>query len=325
MTSDKMTTKSLVLFISSGLIVFFISAFMVLNLRTKSAADVIVPDLIGKKYIEIHNELVRLQFRVHIEQKRHPEKSDGIILKQSIAAGKSVETGSKLYLTVNTGVDIAKMPDLKNMHLNSAISSLDNVLSGEIYIKLALGGVTYITASDQPPETVISQIPEPGTMVDSSQKVYLLVTEPEAKKKISDLILQPFPIVAKKLNSEKSSWRIKEFISTKKREEDGLVKSVENQSGKLNFQVYYLEKKRFEDSGYEKISYPVTKSGKYRIVLEKEKDGKILEDILLESERNSGENLETVFYRKGEAVVKIFNENEMVKDFTFEPKFSFFQ
>ena len=42
---------------------FFIAAFMVVLLRTKSATSVMMPDLVGQQYTEVHNELMRLRFK----------------------------------------------------------------------------------------------------------------------------------------------------------------------------------------------------------------------------------------------------------------------
>lgn len=56
-----------VLFLAVGLLLFFSAAFLVVFVRTKSTAKVIVPDLIGKSYPEVHNELGRLQLKVRLK------------------------------------------------------------------------------------------------------------------------------------------------------------------------------------------------------------------------------------------------------------------
>ncbi|MDF3821498.1 PASTA domain-containing protein, partial [Leptospira sp. 96542] len=173
-----------VLFISFGLLVFFVAAFLVVVVRTKEEQKVMMPSVIGKNYIEVHNELLRLQLKVRLETMRIPEKTDGIILSQSIDPGKEVEAGSKLYLTVNIGFDRVTMPDLKGQDLKRAKSILEKVLSGEVYVPLNIGGITYVPAvGDEPVDTVIDQIPLPGKETSSGEKVYLLVTESPNEKK----------------------------------------------------------------------------------------------------------------------------------------------
>ena len=138
------------LFITTGLIVFFIAAFLVVLLRTKSASSVMMPDLVGQQYTEVHNELMRLRLKVRIENKRYPEKNDGEIIYQSISAGKNVEAGAKLYLTVNNGMDRVKMPELKGQTLGNAKAALDKILSGLAVSTIINANDTYAGILDTP-------------------------------------------------------------------------------------------------------------------------------------------------------------------------------
>ena len=182
-----------ILFITTGLIVFFIAAFLVV-----------------------------------FENKRYPEKNDGEILYQSISAGKAVEAGSKLYLTVNTGVDRVKMPDLKGQTLNNAKAALDKVLSGETYVTLSIGGITYIPVSaGQSPDTVVGQIPESYLVTQEglySFKVYYFETENKVQsgyEKISYKVdnTKPYKLQVQKLDDESITQNLFEDISFQKDEE----------------------------------------------------------------------------------------------------------
>lgn len=306
------------LFISFGLIIFFISAFMVLQIRTKSNARVKVPDLIGKRYIDVHNELMRLQLKVKLDQKRNPEKNDGMIIDQSIAPGKIIEAGTKIYLTVNIGTDFVTVPNLIHQPLNTALSNLENVLSGEVYVKMPLGGITYIKATnDEQPETVISQIPEPGKKTDTSDKIYLLVTEPIGAPKVSEMNLQPFDLIMKKMNQESIKW--KATINTvKKRELNGLVNSFKNENGTLKFTVNYLPKDYSYEAGYEKVSFKVKEPGIYKAILT-DKDEKNANTIFNDINYKVNENVEFIFYRSGTQIIQIFQNEKKVADFTYKP------
>lgn len=50
------------------------AAFLVVVVRTKEEQKVMMPYVIGKNYIEVHNELQRLQLKVRLETQRIPEK-----------------------------------------------------------------------------------------------------------------------------------------------------------------------------------------------------------------------------------------------------------
>jgi len=311
------------LFITTGLIVFFLAAFLVVLLRTKSAASVLMPDLVGQQYTEVHNELMRLRLKVRIENKRFPEKNDGEILYQSIGAGKNVEAGSKLYLTVNTGVDRVKMPDLKGQKLNNAKAALDKILSGETYVSLPLGGITYVPVTEgQTPETVISQIPEPGKTITTREKVFLLVTEPDVKDKssrVEDFKGFPFPLIAKILNTKKITYKISEIIPTKDKRENGLIESYETKSdGRVTFKIFYFEPENKVQSGYEKISYKVDHSKPYSLEVQNLEDEskvqKLFENISFQKE----EELNFVFYREGDVKVSVVDgDGKKEKSFKF--------
>lgn len=313
-----------VIFIATGITVFFLGAFLVVLLRTKNPSKIIMPDLIGKNYIEVHNELMRLRMKVKIDNKRFPDKNDGEILYQSITPGKSVEEGSKIYLTVNTGIDRVKVPDLKGQALSNAKSILEKLLSGETYVNLQIGGITYVKAEPgQSPDTVIDQIPEAGKDITTREKVYLLVTEEKSATEVNPESWKnlPLPLVTEELNQRGLPWKVREIIASKFRHENGLVESaVKNPEGVFEIKVRYYPVLRRAESGYEKISYKPDSSQKYKITLEKI-SGEGRKPVLLQKDTSYKENedLNLVFYRTGDVRVSILRENgDAEKSFKFE-------
>ncbi|MBP6740115.1 MAG: PASTA domain-containing protein [Leptospiraceae bacterium] len=311
------------LFITTGLIVFFIAAFLVVLLRTKSAASVMMPDLVGQQYTEVHNELMRLRLKVRIENKRYPEKNDGEIIYQSISAGKNVEAGAKLYLTVNNGVDRVKMPELKGQTLNNAKAALDKILSGETYVSLPLGGVTYIPVSDgQSPETVVGQIPEPGKVITTREKIFLLVTEPDVKDKssrVDDYKGIPFPLVSRILNTKKIKYKVSEIIPTKDGRENGFVESyLVNSDGSYSFKTFYFDPENKVQSGYEKITYKVDNSKSYKLQIQKMDDESSTQTLFEDISFQKDEELKFVFYREGDVRVSLIGmDGDKEKSFKF--------
>ena len=312
-----------ILFIITGLIVFFIAAFLVVLLRTKSSSSIVMPDLVGQQYVEVHNELMRLRLKVRIENKRFPEKNDGEILYQSISAGKNVEAGSKLYLTVNTGVDRVTMPDLKGQTLNNAKAALDKVLSGETYVSLMIGGITYVPVSEgQSPETVVGQIPEPDKVITTREKIFLLVTEPDVKDKssrIDDYKGLPFPLVSKILNVRKLKYKVSEILPTKDKRENGLIESYTSESnGTYSFKVYFFEQENKVQSGYEKVTYKVDSSKPYKLQIQKMDDDSSIQNLFEDIPFQKEEELKFVFYREGDIRISVIGmDGEKEKSIKF--------
>ncbi|EMM83721.1 PASTA domain protein [Leptospira interrogans str. 2006001854] len=303
-----------VLFLAVGLLLFFSAAFLVVFVRTKSTAKVIVPDLIGKSYPEVHNELGRLQLKVRLENKRYPDKTDGIILYQSIRPGREIEAGSKIVLTVNTGLDRVIVPDVRGQSIDSAKANLQKVLSEETYVEMQIGGITYIEPqADQLPNTVIDQIPEPGKNTSAREKVFLLVTKVSSKTKeeFSPTSFQgaSFPLVQKSLIRSGIKSRVEEIINTRVRSENGLISSARLEGDEVRFKVLYFEPELAVESGYELFSYEVGNDGNYTAVLKS--SNQVETDVLtLPISLKDGEKFQTVFYRKGSVKLTLLDASD---------------
>ncbi|TGK13274.1 PASTA domain-containing protein [Leptospira stimsonii] len=312
-----------ILFLAAGLLLFFSAAFLVVFVRTKSTAKVIVPDLVGKSYPEVHNELNRLQLKVRLENKRYPDKTDGIILYQSIRPGREIEAGSKIVLAVNTGVDRLLVPDVRGQSIDSARANLQKVLAGETYVELQIGGITYIEPqADQLPNTVIDQIPEPGKNTTSREKVFLLVTKAPSKTKeeFAPTSFQgaSFPLVQKSLTRSGIKSRVEEIISTRVRTENGLIQSARMEGDEIRFKVLYFEPELAVESGYELFSYEVGDNGEYKAVVKPENQD-VADVLTLPVSLKDGEKFQTVFYRKGSVKLTLLDATDSkVKSKSYE-------
>ncbi|TGK35039.1 PASTA domain-containing protein [Leptospira gomenensis] len=312
-----------VLFLAAGLLIFFSAAFLVVFVRTKSTAKIIVPDLVGKSYPEVHNELGRLQLKVRLETKRYPDQTDGIILYQSIRPGREIEAGSKIVLTVNNGLDRLVVPDVRGQSIDSARANLQKVLSGDTYVDLQIGGITYIEPEgDQLPNTVIDQIPEPGKNATAREKVFLLVTKAPSKTKeeFSPTSFQgaSFPLVQKSLTRSGVKSRVEEVVQTRVRSENGLVQSARLEGEEIRFKVYYFEPELSVESGYELFSYEIGDNGDYKAVLKSETKQET--DVLtLPVPFKDGEKFQTVFYRKGNVKLTLLDSaDSKIKSKSYE-------
>lgn len=343
-TAIKKTIGPLLL-ISFALLVFFFSAFIIVIFRTRSSNPNIMRNYVGRSYVEVHNELSRLQLKIKLETKRFPDKLDGIILYQSIAPGKQVEAGSKVFITVNIGTDRIKMPNLVGIPLDTARAKLKSILATDAYVSLKIGAITYVEAEEgQPTDTVIRQIPPANKRIDTNEKVYLLVTNPSVKDKSSqlnikaeDLLGQSFPVVRQKLDKEKKKWQLTKTIPTKKKWQIGLIESAQLVDDTWQIQTYYRPTTRRQSSGYEKLKITITTAGKYKLVahkiisnrsraldpdslkgkwnqwMAKEKESK--KEIILNSEKEYSANsqLHTIFYRNEDWRVKLIDSTGKVQ------------
>lgn len=86
-----------------------------------------VSSVVGKKEEEAKNSLTAQKLKVEIAYEEDNTKENGLVLKQSIEAGKEVEEGTVINLTVN------KLPEKKNINLTVNLKSM---LGNEAYENL---------------------------------------------------------------------------------------------------------------------------------------------------------------------------------------------
>jgi hypothetical protein len=312
-----------VLFLSLGLLLFFVAAFLVVVVRTKDEQKITMPSVIGKNYIEVHNELQRLQLKVRLETMRIPEKTDGIILSQSIDPGKEVEAGSKIYLTVNIGFDRVTIPDLKGQDLKRARAILEKVLSGEVYVPLQLGAITYVPAvGDEPPDTVIDQIPLPGKETHSGEKIYLLVTEGTAERKSSmldgnknlerDLTGIPTPFAIDILQRKKIPYRITEIKKAEMREQSGLTENVKITSVGAEIVSFLHKAEEKLNYIYETVTYTIDDNDSYSAILSytnKESGQEFKKEIMSSQILKEDEKVNLLFFRGNDVTLSLVGSN----------------
>ena len=83
-----------------------------------------VPSIIGKSEDDAKKTLTDLGLQVTVANDVDLSKEDGIVLKQSVDAGKEAEQGSSVTITVN------KLPEEKNVPVSV---NLESLLNGDIY------------------------------------------------------------------------------------------------------------------------------------------------------------------------------------------------
>ncbi|MBQ9530443.1 MAG: PASTA domain-containing protein [Eubacterium sp.] len=110
------------------------------TVSTTQAVDYEVPDFVTNGYTQVdveNNGAWNEQFAITFEYDYSTDVDEGIIFKQSVAAGESVPMGSDIVLTVSRGIQTETIPDLSNKPLDEATKILEDlgfkVSSVEVY------------------------------------------------------------------------------------------------------------------------------------------------------------------------------------------------
>lgn len=139
---EKLFKKSLVFNILSGLLISALVLFVflqTLKFWTSHGQQLIVPDIIGKSFIEAKKMLEKEGFEVVIQDSVFNEAEKPlVVLKQFPDPEATVKVNRTVYLTINSGIaPLIDMPNLVGMSYRTA----------EIEIRakgLKLGAITYV-------------------------------------------------------------------------------------------------------------------------------------------------------------------------------------
>ncbi|RMH57868.1 MAG: PASTA domain-containing protein [Candidatus Hydrogenedentota bacterium] len=137
-----------------------------------------VPDLVGHPSAEAENILRRAGLDSGLQGLRigslvsvASDFPPGTVLAQNPPAGERLKPGSPVDITVAASPNANVMPDLVRMDFSSA------------RLLLAEKGITHLTTEPyytelSPDRTVLTQIPPPGSPIDDSTVVHLVVAVP---------------------------------------------------------------------------------------------------------------------------------------------------
>ena len=131
-----------------------------------------VPSLVGqsKRSAEIKIQQLGLKIdTIYVEY--NPDYPKGTVAWQFPKSGDQIRKGFGLQITISEGLppDFYQVPQLFGLSLNSAKKKLDNS-------RLKLGKVTYQQNEDLVPYTVLDQSVSPGTVLNKSSQINLIVS-----------------------------------------------------------------------------------------------------------------------------------------------------
>ena len=153
-------------------IVYFLYSYFISDLFTKTEEE-IVPDLIGENY-ETLDKSQYPNFKIEVGQWRASDEESGTILDQSPDPGRNAKVGTTIELTVSSGSEENRMPDLVNMTLTAAQTTL-NTMSVSVTIQ-----PVYETSDDVTDGYVIRTEPVKDTILTDGQTVVIYVSQGSA-------------------------------------------------------------------------------------------------------------------------------------------------
>ncbi len=131
-----------------------------------------VPSLVGQSKRSAEIKIQQLGLRIDtIYLEYNPDYPKGTVAWQFPKSGDQIRKGFGLQITISEGLppDFYQVPQLFGLSLNSAKKKLDNS-------RLKLGKVTYQQNEDLVPYTVLDQSVSPGTVLNKSSQINLIVS-----------------------------------------------------------------------------------------------------------------------------------------------------
>ncbi|MCR9144536.1 MAG: PASTA domain-containing protein [bacterium] len=320
------------------LALFFGAAVIIFVLRGSSTETNAMPDVTGKYYVDVHEDLNgRLQLRVRLEKRAFNDRAAGLVLYQSIAPGSLVQPREKIELIVNQPDPLLKMPDLMRTSIQNAKSSIARLAGDERVYALTLGAVSEIETDEAPAGTVLAQFPPAGESVSPGEAVYLLVARQAREVPLavvtaeeqSRWVGQNVTILTEYLSRRNIDYRLGDIQAPPSRAQNGQVYGVQPAvpSGEpFRLDVYFDPPEERYGSGYEMLEVDLDEAGSCRGEIQalSETDAGELpppRSVFATKTHAEDETVSVILYRRGENRVRFSCGDEVVYERTFRPEF----
>ncbi len=308
---------AIVFFIGISIFLFFSTA--VLMFLTKPSKEVRVPDVEGKKFIDVYNSIMRRGIRPELKFRDVYDIDNGIVLRQYPEKDRIVAEGSVLRLVVSRSGLFVDVPNCIGFDLPRAVNKLKNLHYHERSISLSLGVVSYIPSSKSAANIVIDQSPRYGEKVNPDRKINFLVSmgDMEADNTMPDLTGQSINLCYDLLAAKGLAIQ-EEIVNTGEMKMSGIVAGQVPASGSkiekgetARLRVYWYPLREHPFNAYEKIDYKIPtdqEKGLYEAYVEDNKSRR----IRFSRTMSPGQNIEFIFQRTGNAKVTILREKKTV-------------
>ncbi len=324
------------LFLTAGVCIFY--------LRGNETKSFVVPNFINKNFINVYNEIQRLDLRVKLTHREYQELPSGLIISQSIPPGQIAKPRAYLRLVVNQPKPFLEMPDLYRANIKSAVSSLQRLpANGKVY-SLTLLPIRKIRTNQFPHNTIIAQFPPAESLIGVNENVYLLAAihdktkyEQKNDQKISlqkkylsrdKLFLwlgQNISIISHYFHLKKIDYRIRRLIPLRKGKKVGQIKRIARTKRKTYLlDVYYQIPEKKYPSDYEHIKIRLDEKGPCIIKsspIYTDKDQEESNSFVFATQKHTiDEEIDILFYRQNSVRVTAKCGGESIYSKSFHPE-----
>lgn len=157
---------SLILFTLAS--IAFLSALVAIRFAIQGR-EVAMPDVVGTKSVAAQQLLQGRGVGMKVEDRIYNPAPADTVLRQSPSAGTRVKVGQYAHVVISLGPQSATIPLLEQRSVRAARIEL-------LRDRLQVGEISSAYLADFPEETVVQQVPAPGTTDITSPQVDLLVT-----------------------------------------------------------------------------------------------------------------------------------------------------
>ena len=315
---------ALILFIGLSLYLFVSSIILVF--LTKPDKEVTVPYVVGKRFEDVYNGLIRKGLIPEIKPFSVYDMDDGIILNQYPENGRIVYEGEKIKLVVSRSKVFLPVPDLIGTKLPFAVNKLKNIHYNDRSYSVGTGVISYMPSEKTAESIVIGQNPEPGEEISPGQKVNLLVSTGKVGTDMTmpDLQGQSIDLCFDLLISKGLSVS-EEIVVTDSLSKSGIILSQEPKAGEavqpgnnVKLKIYFFPQKEKPYIAYERLTFTIPSDEKEGL-FEAYIDDSSSKRIRYSRKMKPGWKMDFVFKRKGEAKVSITNNKQVVETIDIEP------
>jgi serine/threonine-protein kinase len=297
----------------------FISTIMLIFL-TKPSKEVKTPDLVGKKYMDVHNNIVRSGLRPELKFKDVFDLDEGMVLAQHPEPGEIISEGNPVKITLSRSAFYIDTPSVVGMELPMALNKVKSLHYRERSVSIVKGVISYIPSDKNAENIVIGQSPRAGEKITPDRKINLLVSsgksQPDAN--MPDVTGQSLELCYDLLLSKGVSVH-EEISSTGDLAKSGTVTDQNPAKGsklekgstvKLNVAHYQLTDKLY--IGYETVEYKIPeseKTGLYEAYIDDNSSRRTRFSAIMKP----GQIIKFMFQRVGNARVSIVCDKKPVK------------
>lgn len=312
--------KRLAVIFFVGFSVYLFASTMILIFLSKSSAEVKVPDVIGKRFVDVSNSLSRKGFRTELKFVDVYDIEDGIILNQYPESGRIAFEESKITLTVSRSKFFIDVPNLVGSQLPIAINKLKNLHYQDKSVSISTGVISYIPSDRTMANVVIDQSPKAGIKISPDVKVNLLVSSGSAgvDKKMPDVTGQSIDLCYDLLMA-KGVIVNQEIVKTDDINKSGLINSQSipadaliKDGDVLTVTVNYYSLTEHPYSAYELVEY-VIPSDQPQGLFEAYIEDNHSKRIRFSAQSGPGQKIRFLFQRVGNAKIFINRDKKNIR------------